>query len=67
MEQCNRLRFFNKRSDLSSTIAFDLLTASTNLNLTETIQGINQNTVTGSFQFKNKSKPKTILDLGLYR
>jgi hypothetical protein len=44
MEQCNRLKFLISDQTYNPSTIADLLTASTNLNLTETIQGINQNT-----------------------
>jgi hypothetical protein len=44
VEECNRLKFLISNQTYNTSMVADLLTASTNLNLTETIQGINQNT-----------------------
>ena len=54
-EQCNHIKYLISNQNYDASSIQDLLNDSTNLSLTETIQGTNQNTITGSFQFNRAS------------
>jgi hypothetical protein len=51
VEQCNKIKYLISDQVYTSLEINELLDNSTNLVLTETIQGVNQNTFTGSFEF----------------
>jgi hypothetical protein len=60
-EECNRIKYLISNQAYDTSNVYDLLDDATNLVLTETIQGINQNTFTGSFEFN-----RLMLDEKLY-
>lgn len=51
IEECNKMKYLISNDVYDSSSVNDLLADSNNLFLTETIQGLNQNTFTGSFEF----------------
>jgi hypothetical protein len=54
-EKCNNLRYLVSSNSFDSTSINDLLNASTNVIVSETIQGENQNTFSGNFVFNRTS------------
>jgi hypothetical protein len=60
-QECNRIKYLISNQTYNTSNINDLLDDATNLVLTETIQGINQNTFTGSFEFN-----RLMLDEKLY-
>ena len=61
-EQCNHIKYLISNQNYDASSIQDMLNDATNLSLTETIQGTNQNTITGSFQF-NRATTKQKLYL----
>jgi hypothetical protein len=54
-EQCNQIKYFITNQNYDASSLSDLLANASNLALAETIQGISQNTFTGSFEFNRAS------------
>nr|WP_315173585.1 Ig-like domain-containing protein [uncultured Flavobacterium sp.] len=61
-QECNQIKYLISNQNYNTSNVLNLLNDATNLILAETVQGINQNTFTGNFEF-NRTEPDEILYL----